>query len=47
MLAGQYASTANIRGTVEFDTPSAGQIATVGIRATSTGAFTTVPVMIR
>jgi hypothetical protein len=47
MLAGQYASTANIRGTVEFDTPSASQIAAIGIRATSTGAFTTVPVMIR
>ncbi|MGA2434989.1 MAG: BACON domain-containing carbohydrate-binding protein [Bryobacteraceae bacterium] len=37
--------TAGIRGTVEFDTPSAGQIGAVGIRATVAGAFTTIPVM--
>ncbi|MGA2436286.1 MAG: BACON domain-containing carbohydrate-binding protein, partial [Bryobacteraceae bacterium] len=37
--------TAGIRGTVEFDAPSADQIAVLGIRATPAGAFTTIPAM--
>ncbi len=45
MLTGLFPAAANIRGTVEFDTPSGGQIAALGIRATSAGAFTTIPVM--
>lgn len=35
--------TANIRGTLEFDTPEGGQIAVLGIQALSTGAITSVP----
>ncbi len=45
MLAGQYAYTANLRGTIEFDTPLGGQIAVIGIRATPAGAYTTIPAM--
>ncbi len=44
-----WPATAGKRGTVEFDTPSGGQIAPLGLRAaTITGGFTitTVPVMI-
>jgi hypothetical protein len=39
-----------VRGTVEFDTPSGGQIAPLGLRAASIpGGFTitTIPVMVR
>ncbi len=45
MLRSLFPAAANIRGTVEFDTPSGGQIAAVGIRAMPAGAFTTIPVM--
>jgi hypothetical protein len=40
-----FAQTANIRGTVEFDTPSGGQIAALGIRYTPPGTTTTIPVL--
>jgi hypothetical protein len=35
-------ATANIRGTIEFDTPSGGQISVLGIRTTPLGASTTI-----
>jgi hypothetical protein len=45
MLIDNYSVTAGKRGTVEFDTPAGGLIDAVGIRATPTGAFTTIPVI--
>jgi hypothetical protein len=44
MLTGNYASVANKRGTVEFDAPAGTQISVLGLRATPTGAVTTIPV---
>ena len=40
----QYPETARIRGTVEFDTPSGGQISVLGLRANGP-ALTTLPVL--
>lgn len=37
--------TAGKRSTVEFRTPSGGRIGALGIRATATGAITTIPVL--
>jgi hypothetical protein len=45
VLSTQFAVTADKRGTIEFDTPSGGQISALGIRFTPTGAFTTIPVL--
>ncbi len=45
VLTDLFPAAANIRGTLEFDTPLWGQIAALGIRATPAGAFTTIPVM--
>jgi hypothetical protein len=45
MLPDLFPQAANIRGTLEFDTPASGQIGALGIRATPAGAYTTVPVM--
>ncbi|MGA2435295.1 MAG: hypothetical protein ABSG25_08420, partial [Bryobacteraceae bacterium] len=45
MLTDLFPAAANIRGTVEFDTPLWVQIGVVGIRATPSGAFTTIPVI--
>jgi hypothetical protein len=45
MLADQYAVTAGKRGTVEFDTPTNGQISVLGLRAKSSGSVTTIPVL--
>jgi hypothetical protein len=42
----KYPATANIRGTVEFDTPPGGQISVVGIRANGQ-AFTTLPALVK
>lgn len=44
VLSSQFATTANIRGTVEFDTPPNGQISVLGIRYTG-GTLTTIPVL--
>jgi hypothetical protein len=41
---GGFAQTANIRGTIEFDTPTNGQISALGIRYTG-GTVTTIPVL--
>ena len=45
MLTDLFPAAANIRGSVEFDTPAGGQIGALGIRATPAGAYTTIPVM--
>jgi hypothetical protein len=45
MLTSSYASVAGKRGTVEFDTPAGGQISVLGLRATPTGAVTTIPLL--
>jgi sugar lactone lactonase YvrE len=42
---GGYAQTAGKRGTVEFDTPSGGQISVLGLRANNGKALTTLPVL--
>ncbi|MGO9095522.1 MAG: hypothetical protein ACLQGV_09895 [Bryobacteraceae bacterium] len=47
MLTSLFPAAANISGTLEFDTPSGGQIGALGIRATPAGAYTTIPVMTR
>jgi hypothetical protein len=43
VMSTQFPVTANIRGTLEFDTPAGGQIGVVGIRTTPKPAFTTLP----
>lgn len=45
VIANQYAWTAGIRGSLEFQTPSGGQIAIIGIRESLTGAVTSVPAL--
>jgi hypothetical protein len=45
VLSTQYPATANIRGTIEFDTPSGSQISVLGIRYTPPGTMTTIPAM--
>ncbi|HSR09484.1 MAG TPA: hypothetical protein VLM42_20285, partial [Bryobacteraceae bacterium] len=48
VLSTQYPMTANLRGTIEFDTPSGGQISVLGIRTTPLGSsntLTTVPAL--
>ena len=45
VLTDLFPQAANIRGTLEFDTPAGGQIGALGIRATPAGAYTTIPVM--
>ncbi len=43
VMSTQFPATANIRGTLEFDTPAGGQIGVVGIRTTPKPTFTTLP----
>ena len=45
LLAPTYAVTAGKRGTVELDTPLAGKISALGLRATPAGTLTTIPVL--
>ena len=48
VLPTAYPMTANIRGTIEFDTPTDGQISVLGIRTTPLGAsntLTTIPAL--
>ena len=48
VLSTQYPMTANLRGTIEFDTPAGGQISVLGIRTTPLGSsntLTTVPAL--
>jgi len=45
LLPGEYKVTNGKRETVEFDTPSGGQIGVVGLRANNDGAPTTIPLL--
>jgi hypothetical protein len=45
LLTPAYAGTAGKRGTVEFDTPSGGQISALGLRSTPNATLTTIPVL--
>ena len=45
VLASSYSFAKDKRGTVEFDTPSNGQISALGIRGGATGTFTTIPAL--
>jgi len=45
LLPDEYKVTIGKRGTVEFDTPSGGQISVVGLRAKNDGTLTTIPVL--
>jgi hypothetical protein len=46
VLSTQYPVTANIRGTIEFDTPAGGRISVLGLRFTPpNNALTTIPVL--
>ncbi len=48
VLSSQYPVTANLRGTIEFDTPAGGQISALGIRTTPNGSsntLTTIPAL--
>lgn len=47
VLTQLFPAAANVRGTVELDTPAGGRIAALGIRATPVGAYTTIPAMTR
>jgi hypothetical protein len=44
-LASQYSFTTDKRGRVEFDTPPNGQISALGLRTSSSGSLTTIPVL--
>jgi len=46
-VADKYPATANIRGTIEFDTPLGGQIGALGIRIPIAHTFTTLPALAR
>jgi hypothetical protein len=43
LLADQFPVTANIRGSIEFDTPPGAQISILGVRTTPSLTFTTLP----
>ena len=45
MLAATYPATAGRLGTLELDTPAGGQIGALGIRATQSGAITSIPAL--
>jgi hypothetical protein len=45
VLAERYPATANLTGTIEFDTPAGGRISALGIRFTPPGTLTTIPVL--
>ena len=45
LLPDKHKVTSGKRGTMEFDTPSEGQISVVGLRAKNDGTLTTIPVL--
>ena len=45
VLSDVFPATAGLRGTVEFDTPSGGQISVLGVRSTPPGTLTTIPAL--
>jgi hypothetical protein len=42
-LSDRYAASAQHRGTIQFQTPANGQISALGIRAATSGAYTSIP----
>ena len=42
-----FPETANIRGTVEFDTPAGAQIGALGVRTPPTRTYTTLPSLVK
>ena len=47
LVTDKYPATANIRGTIEFDTPSAGQISALAFRFLAAHTFTTLPALVK
>jgi len=47
LVTDKYSSTANVRGTIEFDKPSNGQIGVLGIRIPPTSTYTTLPALVK
>jgi hypothetical protein len=47
LVTDKYPATANIRGTIEFDTPAGAQIGALGIRIPATHTFTTLPALVK
>jgi sugar lactone lactonase YvrE len=47
LVSDKYPGTANIRGTIEFDTPNPGQIGALGIRIPIAHTFTTLPALVK
>ena len=47
IVAGRYSQTAGIRGSLEFQTPAGGQINALAIRAAASGAYTTIPAILK
>jgi sugar lactone lactonase YvrE len=47
MVTDHYPATAQGRGTIEFDTPAGGQIATLAFRASTAGTLSTAPSMVK
>jgi hypothetical protein len=45
VLSGMFPAAAGLRGTVEFDTPSGGQISALGVRTTPPGTLTSIPAL--
>jgi hypothetical protein len=45
LVTDKYQTTANIRGTIEFDKPANGQIGVLGIRIPATSTYTTLPAL--
>ena len=47
LVTDKYPGTANVRGTIEFDKPSNGQIGVLGIRIPPTQTYTTLPALVK
>jgi hypothetical protein len=47
LVVDKYPATANIRGTLEFDTPASAQIGALGIRIPVAHTFTTLPALVK
>src|SRR5258705_9555235 len=45
ILSDRFPATAGQRGTLEFDTPSGGQISVLGMRTTPPGTLTSIPAL--
>jgi hypothetical protein len=47
LVTDKYPAAANIRGTIEFDTPSGGQISALAFRFLAAHTFTTLPALVK